>query len=276
MTPDLSIIIVNYGERGFLRQSLKGFKRAELKLSYETIVVDNGSDDGSAAMVRQDFPEVILEALPDNLGLSVGTNIGIRRASGKKLLFLNADIAIYPGVIERLAQFLDDHPDVGLVAPKLLNPDHSVQTSCYRFPSLLVPVLRRTPLGKLRGAKPLLRRYLMLDWHHDETQTVEWVLGACMMVRREALDRVGPMDERFFVYFEDVDWCRRFWTAGLKVVYLADAWLIHYHRRMSAENPGMRGVFRRVTRIHIESALKYFWKYRRSALPTILPLNVTT
>jgi GT2 family glycosyltransferase len=269
---DLSIIIVNYRERGFLRQCLKGIAAAKLALTYEIIVVDNGSNDGSAQMVRDFFPNAILETLPHNRGLAVGNNIGIRRSQGRDLLFLNADIAMFPGVLEKLVSFLDAHPDVGMVAPKLLNPDRSVQTSCYRFPSLLVPVLRRTPLGKLPIAKKLLRRYLMLDWDHKKNQSVEWVLGGCMLVRKSAIEKVGLMDERFFVYFEDTDWCRRFWAAGLKVIYFANAWLIHYHRRMSAESPGMAGIFQKVTRIHIQSALKYFRKYRHLPTPTITPI----
>jgi len=266
--PEISIIIVNYRERGFLRQSLKGIGAAKIGLSYEVIVVDNHSGDGSAEMVRENFPDVRLIAEPINHGLAVATNIGIRESRGRKLLFLNADIAVFPNVIERLATYLDQHPDVGLVAPKLLNTDKSVQTSCYRFPSLLVPIFRRTPLGLLPAGKRLLRRYLMLDWDHHHIQAVDWVLGACMMVRRADLNRVGFMDERFFVYYEDVDWCRRFWAAGLKVVYVADVWFIHYHQRKSAENPGMRGIFHRATRIHIQSAIQYFLKYRRAPLPT--------
>lgn len=270
---DLSIIIVNYRERGFLRQCLKGIRAAKINLSYEIIVVDNGSNDSSARMVRDNFPEVVLEALPQNRGLAVGNNRGIAKAQGRYLLFLNADIAMFPGVVERLAEFLDSHPDVGLVAPKLLNPDHTVQVSCYRFPSLFVPVLRRTPLGKLSTAKRVLRNYLMLDWDHNKTQTVDWVLGACMLVRRSDLEAIGLMDERFFIYFEDVDWCRRFWQSGKKIVYFADAWLMHYHQRMSAESPGLAGVFQRVTRIHIQSAIKYFLKYGRKPLPITLPLD---
>ncbi|MBI5404839.1 MAG: glycosyltransferase family 2 protein [Candidatus Kerfeldbacteria bacterium] len=273
---DLSIIIVNYRERGFLRQCLKGIYAADLKLKFEIIVVDNNSNDGSADMVRQSFPNVVLEARQDNPGLAVATNVGIKRSRGRYLLFMNADIAVFPGVIERLAEFLERHPDVGLIAPKLLNPDRSVQISCYRFPSLVVPILRRTPLGKLPSAKKLLRSYLMLDWDHNATQSVEWVLGACMMVRRSAVEKVGVMDERFFMYFEDVDWCRRFWSAGLKVVYLADTWMIHYHQRMSAESPGLSGVFQKLTRIHIQSAMKYFRKYRQQPLPVITPLHATT
>ncbi|MBI4426432.1 MAG: glycosyltransferase family 2 protein [Candidatus Kerfeldbacteria bacterium] len=266
---DLSIIIVNYKEPGFLRQCLKGIQRARLKLPYEVIVVDNASGDRSVGMVREHFPDVVLLPQNRNLGFAAGNNVGLRRAAGRYVLLLNADIAVFEGALERLMTFLNDHPKVGMIAPQLLNPDQTIQTTCYRFPSPLIPMLRRTPLGMFGLARAALRQYLMLDWDHHEIRPIEWALGACLMVRRRAIEEVGLLDEQFFMYFEDVDWCRRFWEAGWPVIYLPTVALVHYHQRMSAENPGLNGVFQKLTRIHIQSGLKYFRKYFRKPNPII-------
>lgn len=267
MSIDVSIIIVNYKEPGFLRQCLRGIELAAPRLQYEVIVVDNDSRDESIRTVRDRFPDVHLIVQPKNRGLAVANNVGLRVAHGRYVLLLNPDIALFKGALEVMVDYLDRHHDVGVIGPKLLNPDGTVQLSCYRFQSPIVPILRRTPLGLLPRARPMLRSYLMLDWDHADTRPVDWVLGACMMVRRSAVDRIGLMDERYFMYFEDVDWCRRFWNAGWKVVYLAPTSIVHYHRRMSAESPGLNGVFQKLTRIHIQSGIKYFLKYRRQRLP---------
>ncbi|MBI4089885.1 MAG: glycosyltransferase family 2 protein [Candidatus Kerfeldbacteria bacterium] len=270
MNLDLSVIIVNYKEPGFLRQCLKGIRSANPRLTYEIIVIDNASNDGSVDMVREHFPDVQLLAQTVNRGFAVGVNLGLRASSGRYVLILNPDMAIFAGSLESLVAYLDAHSQVGMVAPKLLNPDGSVQMSCLLFPKLTTPILRRTPIGQLPFARRQLRAYLMVDWDHRAERPVEWVLGSCMLVRRSAVDHVGPMDERFFMYFEDVDWCRRFWEKHWRVVYLPSVQLVHYHQRMSAENPGLKGVFQKLTRIHIQSGFKYFQKYWRIPNPQLV------
>lgn len=260
---DLSVIIVNYRMRGMLAQCLRGIERLHLSITHEVIVVDNASRDGSIEMVRERFPSVRLIANARNKGLAVANNLGIRAASGTYLLLLNPDIAVLDGSIEVLVHFLASHDDVGLVGPRLLNPDRTTQAACYRFPTPWIPIFRRTPFGRLPAARRKLRHYLMLDWDHRTNRPVDWVLGAAMLIKRRALDDVGLMDERFFLYFEDVDLCRRMWRANWKVLYVADAVMVHYHQRLSAEHPGFRGVFTRATRIHIASGIRYFLKYRR-------------
>lgn len=257
----LSIVILNYRSRGLLRQCLKGLAAARLAVLHEIIVVDNASGDGTLAMLREDFPGVRTLASPVNGGFAMGNNLGLLAARGHYALILNPDLVVLPGSIERLVAFLDDHPEAAVVAPQLLNPDGTVQASCYRFPDPWIPILRRTPLGRLRFAQRHLRHYLMTDWSHAETQTVDWALGGCLLIRFSAIERVGLFDERYFLYYEDVDWCRRFWEAGLAVYYLPSARLVHYHQRLSAEYPGLRGVLSALTRIHILSGLLYFLKF---------------
>lgn len=264
---DLSIIIVNINERGFLKQFLKGIERAKIRCSYEIIVADNGSTDGSVEMMQEHFPGIKLITFPKNRGLSVAFNAAVKRARGEYILYMNNDIAVFEGVIDELLGYLQRNPKIGVLAPKLLNPDRSVQMSCYKFQSPMVPVLRRTPLGKLPAGKRILKEYLMLDFDHDAIQTVDWILGAVMMLRRTALNDVGGMDERYFAYYEDADLCRQMWAHGWQVVYYAPVQLIHYHQRTSAASPGLSIILNKFTRIHIRSGIKYFLKYKRQPLP---------
>lgn len=265
---DLSIVILNYKTRGLLKQCLKGLRLNHIPFSYEVIVVDNNSHDGTAAMMRSEFPDVTLIASSVNGGFAAGMNLGIRQSSGRYVLLLNPDIAVLSNAIAEMYDFLERHPRVGLAGPKLVNPDGTIQTSCRKFPTFWTILFRRSPLGKLPFAHRRLRAFLMLDWDHRDNRPVDWLLGACLMVRRTAMESVGLLDERFFLYFEDVDWCRRFWDAGYEVYYLgAASEIVHYHRRLSAESPGLKGIFSYATRLHIVSGLKYFTKYSGSSLP---------
>jgi len=265
--PELTIIILNYKTKGLLKQCLRGIKESNLAMATEVIVVDNNSKDGSVAMVEEIFPDIKIVISPTNVGFAAGANLGLRLATGRYLMILNTDVAIFRGAVEQLHKYLVNHPTAGIVAPKLINPDGTTQLSCYRFPNFIIPILRRTPLGKLPWAKKILRSYLMSDWDHQNTRPIGWALGACLMVRRVALDQVGIFDERFFLYFEDVDLCRRFWQRGWEVWYVSDAEMVHYHRRLSAESPGLTGLFSYPTRVHIISGLKYFAKYYGAVKP---------
>jgi hypothetical protein len=176
-------------------------------------------------------------------------------------------VAIVPGVIEKMVTHMNAHPEIGVLGPRLVNPDGSVQDSCRRFPGLLMPVLRRSMFGKLPAARKLLDNYLMADFDHQKSLTVDWLFGACLLIRKSVVEKVGIFDERFFLYFEDLDFCRRVWEAGFQVYYFADAELVHYHGRMSAEKTGLRALLDRIGRIHIESGMKYFKKFWGKKLP---------
>lgn len=264
---DLSIIILNYKTKGLLKQCLKGIGLFNLPLECEIIVVDNFSGDGTEKMIKEEFREVRFIQARNNQGFSAGYNLGIKEARGKYLLLLNPDIAILNNAIMKMYEFMEANSRVGLAGPKLLNPDGKVQMSAMTLPSFWTPLYRRTFLGKLPFARKAMREYLMSDWDHKDNRSVDWVLGGCMIIRKEALDKVGLLDERFFLYFDDVDWCRRFWQAGWQVYYIAEAEMVHYHRRESAENPGLRGLFSYPKRTHILSWIKYFLKYWKVPLP---------
>lgn len=258
---ELSIIILNYKSKGLLKQCLRGIADSHLGMDYEVIVVDNASGDGSADMVREGFPWAKILALQTNGGYSAGNNAGIRQATGDYILVLNPDVAVFRGAVETMLAYMKEHAKVGLSVPKLVNPDGSIQMSAMRFPTFAVPVWRRTPLGKLPVPKRILERYHMMDWDHQDNRAIGWALGACFLIRRAALEKVGYLDERFFLYVEDVDYCRRMWENGWEVHYVASAEMVHFHQRLSASRPAVTSFFSYPARVHMQSWMKYFAKY---------------
>ena len=259
----LSIIILNHEQKGLVKNCLKNILSLNLELEYEIIVVDNNSKDNCLEMVSKEFPNVKAVESRKNLGYAAGNNLGIKKAKGKYVLIFNPDITVLPGSIEEMHQFMESNQDCAICGPKLLNPDKSIQISCCRFPKWYTPILRRTFLGKLEFAKKELNRYLMLDCQRNETKEVDWLIGACVMVSKSAIEKVGLMDERYFLYFEDIDWCRRFCRVGYKVYYFPQVKMIHFHQRLSAQKSNLKAFLDKPTWIHINSAIKYFWKWRK-------------
>lgn len=263
---DLSIVILNYKSAKLTRQCVKTIKLYEPVFSYEIIVVDNASGDGVAEMLQRHFPEVRFIQTGANLGYAGGNNVGIREASGRHILVMNPDITVTAGAIDEMVRHLDAHPEVGILGPRLLKPDGGTDESCYRFPTPLTPIMRRTPLGQTAFGRRELKRYLMADFDRRTTRPVDWLLGAVLMIRREALEKVGPFDDRYFLYFEDTDLCRRYWQAGWQVVYFVGAEMVHYHERLSAQGSWFTSLTRKSTRIHLASATKYFRKWGLASL----------
>lgn len=264
---DLSIIIVHTYEKDKLRQTLRGLRRAAPQLNYEVIIVDNNPAAGLYPMLRKEFPRVRYMALDRNAGFGAGMNNGIRVAKGRYVLIFNPDIIVSPGSLESLVSFMDENKDVGVCGPRLKNPDGTLQYSCYRLPSIMLPVYRRTPFGKTRKGREVVDNYLMKENNHLQTMDVDALIGAALFARKSALDEVGLFDEQFFMYYEDNDLCRRFWEKGHRVVYLPEAEMIHYHRRASADGGLFRQLTSRFTWIHISSFVKYWKKYRDKGNP---------
>jgi GT2 family glycosyltransferase len=238
LCPDLSIVILNWNTRDLLRALLSTARNCQPAVSCEWIVVDNASTDGSPAMVAEEFPEIRLIRRETNGGFSVGCNTGLRAASGRYLLLLNSDTEIHPGSLETMVEFLDGHPDVGAVGPKLLNPDGSVQASCRTFPGFHTALFhRKSLLTRLFPGNRYSRAYLMADLDRTEPSEVDWVIGAAMMVRSEVIEQVGLLDEDFFMYAEDVDWCWRMRQKGWRILYLPSATLLHHYEKSAARIP---------------------------------------
>ncbi len=263
-TPLLSVIIVSWNVRALLRQAL-----ASLYASWgprpglEVIVVDNASTDGSAALVAADFPQVRLIANATNRGFTGGNNQGLDVARGDYLLVLNPDTEIIGDALQQLVDYLDAHPDVGMVGPQLLNPDGSVQSSRRRLPTLPILFLESTWLQWL-APRRLLRRYYVADRPADREQPVDWITGAAMATRRAVWEQVGGFDEGFFMYSEELDWCRRIGAAGWRVVYLPSAQIIHHEGKSSEQVVLAR-------HIHFQtSKIRYTRKYHGAGWAALL------
>lgn len=225
----LSVIVVNYNVRDFLHHALVSLQKAMKGLRGEIIVVDNASDDGSVEMVRRRFPSVALIANKTNFGFAKANNIALDRARGKYLLLINPDTLVQEDTLRVMVEFFDENPDVGLAGCKILNPDGTFQLACRRsFPTPWVAFTKMSGLSSLFPNTRLFGRYNLTYLSPDETYEIDAVSGSFMMVRREVYKQVGGLDEAFFMYGEDLDWCYRIQQAGWKNYYVHSTKLIHY------------------------------------------------
>jgi N-acetylglucosaminyl-diphospho-decaprenol L-rhamnosyltransferase len=253
----LSIVIVSFNSRQFIEPCVRSLAEEPGTTEHEIVVVDNASSDGSAEAAQAFAPGITVIANRRNLGFGRAANQGFQKTSGEYVLVLNPDVTATPGSLGSMIRFMDGHGDTGLLLPKLLNPNGTVQPSCRTFYTLPVLLLRRTPLGAIFRNARSVRAHLMADWDHARVREVDWGLGAAMLLRRAAIGDGVPFDERFFIYFEDVDLCARLSQAGWKVVYFPEAALIHCHLRQSATGWWNRARFE-----HLKSLVKFIRKYR--------------
>jgi len=265
---ELSIIITSYRNPELLKVCIDSICRNIEILDYEIIVADSATEEKTELMMESDYPNIRFIASKENIGFSGTVNGGLKVAQGEHILILNGDTIVKKETIERLLDYIKKNPDAGIVAPQLLNFNETYQSSTFRFYTPLTIVYRRTFLGKLGFARKHLSRFLMKDFDHQSIREVDWVMGSALMTSRQAIEKVGLMDDQFKLYFEDTDWCRRFWECGYRVIYFPEAQIYHYHGRGSAS----KGVFRsllsnKLTWIHIGSAIKYFIKYFGKPLP---------
>jgi len=261
---DLSIIIVNWNVRDLLRRCLTSLAAARTGFTSEVFVVDNASADGSADMVRGEFPDVILIENTHNAGFTRANNQAIARSSGRYVLLLNPDTEVAPDALTILLSFMEAHPQVGVAGPQLVYADGNIQSSRRRFPTLGTLFLESTVLQRLLPKSALLRRYYLLDRPHDVIQDVDWLVGACLMVRRQAIDDAGLLDERFFMYCEEVDWCYRIKQHGWTVIYLPTARVMHHEARSSGQVVAAQHIYFFASRVAY--AEKYFGHVRAEIL----------
>jgi GT2 family glycosyltransferase len=218
--PDASVIVVTHNALPWIEQSIESVRDEEV------VVVDNGSTDGTVDVVRELFPQAQLIER-ENLGLASGWNVGVSSATGRYFLLLNADAWLTDGSLARLVEFADAHPEAAVVGPRLLNTDGTLQRSVRGFPTLWRLATEYLFLRKLAPGSRLLNAFYGGGFEHDEDRAVEVVMGACMLVRREAVEQVGLLDESFFLFSEETDWCYRFGQAGWKVVFFPGAECVH-------------------------------------------------
>ncbi len=272
---DLSIIIVNWNVCDLLCACLDSILgQASLMTAHtwmlddagyaiEILVVDSASSDGSAATVEREFPAVRLWASETNLGYAGGNNLGLRHSSGRYALLLNPDTLVRRGALRTMLDYIEDHPQVGVLGPRLYYPAGAptndtpgeTQSSRRRFPTMGTALIESTFLEQWFPHHPALKRYRVLDRSDDAVCEVDWVTGACLMVRRAAIDQVGLIDENYFMYSEELDWQKRIRQAGWRVVYLPQAEVIHYEGKSSEQVAAFRDI-----RFH-KSKILYFTRH---------------
>ncbi len=224
----LSVLIVNWNTRDLLRACLHSLRRFPLSEPMEVWVLDNASRDGSAQMVQQEFPEVHLVASGCNLGYAAGNNLLLRRAQGEYLLLLNADTEVTEGALDIAVHYLREHPDVAGLGAKLVHPDGRVQASVRGFPEPLAVLWEYLGVARLFPCSRRFGAYRMRWFSYDRVTEVDQPMGTFLMVSRRAVEQVGLMDERFPIFFNEVDWCYRAKTQGWKIVFHPDVVVIHH------------------------------------------------
>ncbi len=234
---DISFIIVSWNARDYLFKCLYSIEKDAAGFNSEIIVVDNASSDGSAQMVRERFPQAKLIVNEKNLGFAWANNIGIRESRGKYLALINSDVEVLPGCVGKMVDYIEKNGETGMLGPKMVDPSGNLQLSCMGFPTLWNSLCRALALDTTFPGIKFFSGYLMTYWPHDSTREVDIINGCFWLVRRGALDKVGLLDERFFIYGEDKDWCKRFREAGWKVVYFHEARSIHYGGGSSSNAP---------------------------------------
>jgi len=242
----VAAVVVTYDALPWIEQCLDSLR------GVETVVVDNGSSDGTAGFVRDRYPEVRLVGA-ENRGLGAGWNIGLRETSSTYALLLNADAWLADGALERLCGFADTRPRAAVVGPRLLNPDGTLQRSVRGYPTLWRLATEYLFLRKLAPGSSALNAFYAGGFDHDEVREVEVVMGACMLLRREAIAQVGECDEDYFLFSEETDWCYRFREAGWEVVFFPDAECVHVR---GASHSG------RLYRENLRGHLLFLWKHR--------------
>ncbi len=291
LTPDLSIIVVNYNTRALLQACLASvyadLGQESCGVAAEVIVVDNASSDGSAAMVGEQFAQAVLIESGKNIGYGSGANLGLKQARGRYLMLLNSDTLVLDGALHQLMTFMDTHPDAGACGPRLLNPDGSLQRSAFRFPTIAQIALDLFPILPRLTDTPLNGRYPQDNPKNEQPFAVDFTMGAAFVVSRAAYERTGGFDEDFFMYAEEVDWAMRLHAAGYAYYSVPAARIVHYAgqsvkqapRRMFYElhrsrvllyrkhySPAFQQAARLLTRAAmLYRALADWWQWRRGA-----------
>lgn len=259
---DVSIIIVAWNVRELVRDCLRSVYDQTKNIDFEVIYVDNASEDGSVEMVAKEFPEVRIIKNEENKGFIRANNQGIRIADGRYILLLNSDTVVLDNAIARTVKFADTKSEAAVFGCKVLNPDRSLQRTFFMYPSILNMFLAATYLYKIFPRSKFFGRERMTWWDFDEVREVETVCGCFSLVRKEAIEQVGLMDERYFVYGDDPDWCYRFKKNGWKVMFTPEAQIIHYGGQTTSQKA-------RAFRLQLAGSKLIFMRLHRSK--TVFP-----
>ncbi|OQX81755.1 MAG: hypothetical protein B6D56_01385 [Candidatus Omnitrophica bacterium 4484_70.1] len=226
---DVSIAIIGHNHRQYLDTLFKSIFSSSCNVRWEVIFVDNTGKDGSGKFIAQRYPQVTVINNPQPYSFSYNNNIAFQASQGRYFLMLNPDTELKDYALDRLVEFMDKTPDAGACGAKLIFPEGTLQFSCRRFPTIRSFILRRTPLRIFFPQRYRDRKHLMVDFSHNVPTKVDWLLGACIMVRRSVFEQLKGLDENFEMYCEDIDFCRRIYKAGWNVYYVPQAEIIHHH-----------------------------------------------
>jgi GT2 family glycosyltransferase len=265
---DVSVIIVSWNTQELVLQCLKSLESVRTQLSVEIILVDNASADHTVELVREQFPHVRVAQNATNLGFAKANNIGIEISSGEYLALINSDVVVPDGCLEKMVDYMKQHSDIGMLGPKMILRDGSVGPSCYRFPTVWNWFCNALGLNSVFYGSKSLSDSTMTNFKYDKIQEVDVLTGWFWMVRRRAVDQIGVLDDRFFMYGEDLDWPKRFHDGGWTVVFFPEAEAIHHCGASSAQAP---------TRFYVEmnrANLQYFRKHH--GLPGVVGFWLTT
>ena len=251
---DLSIIIVSWNVKDFLAACLTSIQANTAALDYEVIVVDSASTDGSVEMLRSQFAWVKPLPQADNVGFTKGNNIGLKTAQGRYVLLLNPDTGVIADALVQMVRYLDAHPDVGIVGPRTLNTDGSPQSTRRRFPTILTAMFDSTWLAPF-APRRILDAYYARDVAETETADVDWVQGSALMTRRAIYEQLGGLDERYTMFSEELDWCKRIRSAGWRTIYLGTAQIVHHGGKSTDQVHALKHIYFQ------QSKIRYFAKF---------------
>jgi GT2 family glycosyltransferase len=258
----VALTIVNYNTKDLLFYCLKKIYQAHISLPFQIIVLDNASRDADEIEeeICSKYPEIVFLKQLQNTGYTKGVNACVKKAEAQYIFNLNTDAFIEPGIVEKMVEYLENNPSVGLISPQLLNFDGSIQESSYLFLTPLIALYRRTPIGLFPFAKKTLAHFSMVEWDHNSIKEVDWVLGAAYMFPKGVVEEIGYLDEDMFLYLSDTYFAWQVWSIGKKVVYYPEVQMYHYHRKSSQNGIFLQLLFRKAYWIHIQDGIKFFLK----------------
>lgn len=235
--PDISVVIVTWNTKKLACECLASLRQSCAALSMEVTVVDNASSDGTAAAIAEQYPEVRLIRNGSNLGFARANNIGIRASSGKYVCLINSDVIVPDNCLETMFRYMERQPRIGVLGPKMRLADGSIGDSCMRFPTVWNWFCRAFALDSMFKSSGLFGGFLMTDFRYDKVMSVDVLTGWFWMIRSEAIGQVGVLDERYFMYGEDIEWCKRFRLAGWDIVFYPEAEAVHHCAASSSQAP---------------------------------------
>ncbi len=251
---DLSIIIISYNTKDLLRKCLQSIEKAINDYSYEIIVVDNASKDGTIEMIKNEFPQVHLIINNENIGFAKANNYGIQFSKGRYILLLNSDATLHINCLNKMIKFMETQKNAAALSPKVLNFDNTLQSKGNHFPSLTKALLLILKINKILAKKYLYKIFPNLFWDENEIRKVDWISGCCMLVKQDALKEIGLLPEDYFMYYEDLEWCWLAKNKGYDIWYYPEATITH----MASSSPNNE-----IIKISVISTLTFFRKHSK-------------